>query len=189
MLWRHAQINSRHFKFEGVAQVGLVCYVGYMSAPKDPNLTAAEIIASVYYDPETGIFTRRTGKPIAAKLTAKGYLRFEVAETTVRAHRLAWFYCYGRWPLGMLDHINRDPSDNRICNLREANASTNNMNKNPAVLSKHGFRGVEKHNQKYRAGLGFKGRSLKGPSRLTPAEAHADYLRMAQQLYGDFVPL
>jgi len=44
------------------------------------------------------------------------------------AHRLAWFLVYGRNPKGEIDHINGNPSDNRICNLRECTRSQNVMN-------------------------------------------------------------
>ena len=35
-------------------------------------------------------------------------------------HRLAWFLHYGEWPTGEIDHVNGNPSDNRIANLRIA---------------------------------------------------------------------
>lgn len=33
--------------------------------------------------------------------------------------RLVWLIHYGEWPKRDIEHINRDPLDNRICNLRE----------------------------------------------------------------------
>ena len=32
-------------------------------------------------------------------------------------HRLVWFYSTGAWPIGVIDHVNRDRADNRISNL------------------------------------------------------------------------
>lgn len=46
----------------------------------------------------------------------------------VKAHRAIWAIVYGRWPEGMIDHINGDSKDNRIENLREVNASENARN-------------------------------------------------------------
>ncbi|MBL7599406.1 HNH endonuclease, partial [Escherichia coli] len=36
------------------------------------------------------------------------------------AHRLAWWWVYGEWPTGEIDHINHDRSDN-LCafNIRD----------------------------------------------------------------------
>lgn len=46
---------------------------------------------------------------------------------SLKAHRLAWFYVHGSWP-GMIDHMNGDPLDNRICNLREVTHFENTQN-------------------------------------------------------------
>ena len=34
----------------------------------------------------------------------------------------------GDWPKEMLDHINRNPADNRWCNLREVTRAENRLN-------------------------------------------------------------
>jgi hypothetical protein len=46
----------------------------------------------------------------------------------IMAHRLHWFMVYGKIPT-IIDHINRDRSDNRIENLREVDWSESNRNK------------------------------------------------------------
>lgn len=43
------------------------------------------------------------------------------------AHRVAWKMVYGAEPVG-LDHIDGDPSNNRLSNLREAEQSVNGKN-------------------------------------------------------------
>ena len=48
------------------------------------------------------------------------YWQIRINDYLYTGHRLAWFYVYGRWPVNELDHINRDKTDNRISNLREA---------------------------------------------------------------------
>lgn len=48
----------------------------------------------------------------------------------VSAHRLIFFAHHGREP-EMIDHINRDKSDNRIANLRETTVSENRKNSAP----------------------------------------------------------
>lgn len=58
------------------------------------------------------------------------YRRVTVFGKTYQAHRLAFLLFHGRLPNKQIDHINGDPSDNRICNLREATQTQNNQNRN-----------------------------------------------------------
>lgn len=82
------------------------------------------------YNPSTGYFTRvlkrgRSKKP-AGSLNSKGYIIIN----SVGAHRLAWLFTHGRIKEGnVIDHINHDRSDNRICNLREVSHSENMRNR------------------------------------------------------------
>lgn len=58
------------------------------------------------------------------------------------AHRVAYCLHYGRWPEGLVDHIDRDPSNNRIKNLRDTNYRTNSRNQTLATNNTSGTRGV-----------------------------------------------
>lgn len=60
--------------------------------------------------------------------------RFKNVGRCQRAHRVIWLWVHRRWPKkGMvIDHINGDPADNRIENLREVTRSENSKN-NPAT--------------------------------------------------------
>ena len=88
------------------------------------------------YDAETGEFYWRRTKgrcktgERAGATDVGGYRVIRVDGTLYKAHRLAWLYEYGRWPESLLDHINRQPGDNRIANLREATQSENMHNAN-----------------------------------------------------------
>lgn len=100
------------------------------------------------YDPETGHFTRLTGRSagrIAQSLSTKGYVRIRIGGRWYRAHRLAWLYMTGEWPLRQVDHRNYDRSDNRWRNLREATNAQNHINSKKLTTSKSGFRGVHRH--------------------------------------------
>lgn len=50
---------------------------------------------------------------------------------TTKAHRIAWAMHYGEWPDSsmQIDHIDRDPHNNSISNLRLATNQQNNFNK------------------------------------------------------------
>lgn len=56
-----------------------------------------------------------------------GYWHTKINRKCVFMHRFIWECEYGDVPK-MLDHINRDRKDNRLCNLRPAVYETNNLN-------------------------------------------------------------
>ncbi|MFW3807799.1 HNH endonuclease signature motif containing protein, partial [Klebsiella pneumoniae] len=49
---------------------------------------------------------------------------------------------YGEWPVGDVDHINMDKTDNRISNLRLARRRDNMNNLTATKSNKSGFIGV-----------------------------------------------
>jgi HNH endonuclease len=94
------------------------------------------------YDPETGIFIRKTtGRQIGFK-NRDGYVAFVFEKKQWVAHRLAWIYVHGHIPEGLLiDHINGIRDDNRISNLRLAthklNVFNRGVNRIPSKLQQH----------------------------------------------------
>lgn len=66
-------------------------------------------------------------------------------------HRLAFFLMLGRWPVGEVDHIDRDKTNNRWSNLREVPRAKNLRNRGPNRNSKTGIRGVFKNGRRYTA--------------------------------------
>jgi len=98
------------------------------------------------YNPETGVLTWKTreiesfenvrcGKIWNARFAGKeagckrgdGYIVIGVLGEAYYAHRLVWLYLYGCFPKGM-DHFDRDTSNNRSNNLREATSQQNSHN-------------------------------------------------------------
>jgi len=70
-------------------------------------------------------------------------------------HRIAWLIYYGEWPKNQIDHINQDPTDNRIENLRDVTHAENHKNRTLQNNNTTGYSGVSfyKYNRykKYRA--------------------------------------
>lgn len=70
----------------------------------------------------------KIGKRVNGSSDRDGYIRVDFDGFIVPVHRLAWFYVHGNCPQ-MLDHINGNRTDNRIENLRPADAYINNGNR------------------------------------------------------------
>jgi len=130
------------------------------------TLTQDRLKQLLRYDPNTGIFVWRIALScVAAETSAgtqdpKGYVRISVDRRIYAAHRLAWLYAHGAWPVAEIDHINRIRNDNRIGNLREADRSLNCHNSALRADNVSGHRGVgwHKHQQKWRARISIAGR-------------------------------
>jgi hypothetical protein len=156
-------------------------------------LTQERLKELLTYNPETGVFTRNfaKGNRAAGSVTGclnKGYLRTTCDKHPYANHRLAWLYVHGVMPELDVDHINRDKSDNRICNLRLATASQNQFNAGPRSDSTTGIKGVSwvKAIKKFKAAICVRGeRTILGYFP-TVVEAAAAYARAADRLHGDF---
>lgn len=126
------------------------------------DLPASVIQEAVYYNPQTGkLFWRErpldwfvskrihavwnaqnAGKEAFTGPHRKGHLIGRIFDTNAFAHRIAWVCFYGEWPTGEVDHINGDPSDNRISNLRSVTHRENLQNRALGPNSKSGVLGV-----------------------------------------------
>ena len=106
---------------------------------KEQVFSFKELNDAFDYNPSTGIFKHRV-KPrkwgIQAGDTAgsmsNGYLSLHYKGVNLMAHRVAWYLFYGKPALKIIDHINRDKSDNRITNLRESTHRDNIRNSTSA---------------------------------------------------------
>jgi hypothetical protein len=130
------------------------------------SLTAEALRELLDYNPLTGIFIHRKLRPgiyvgdLCGWRDDLGYIHIRIGVGKLYlAHRLAWLYVHGEWPKSELDHVNGDPSDNRIANLREAEHSQNMWN---MVAPKHntsGRKGVSWDNSRkqWRVTIRFNG--------------------------------
>lgn len=112
-------------------------------------LTQEKLRRIVLYNRETGLFTWVELPPhlaryigtVAGTNRGDGYIRMHIEGRRYFVHRLAWLYEYGYYPK-MIDHIDQNPSNNRIKNLRDASYIENMRNRKKSINNTSGLTGV-----------------------------------------------
>lgn len=155
----------------------------------DATLTAERLRELVHYDPETGIFTRKTDRGgykaggVMGTPSHRGYRKLCVDKVHYYAHRLAWLYVNGEMPK-VIDHINGDTSDNRIANLRNVDQATNLQSiTNPNRVNTSGFRGVTRKRNKWVAQLSLNNKTIRLGTHETKEAAHAAYIEAKRRYH------
>ena len=140
------------------------------------------------YDPDTGLFThnRTSGSArkgdVAGSTGKDGYVRLTFCGYSLKAHRVAWLFSTGDDPLELqVDHKDREPSNNRISNLRLTTSGPNRANS----ISKGWFK--NRHGQ-YQATIRIAGEHKGLGTYATPEEAAAAFQKKHAEIYGDFSP-
>lgn len=87
------------------------------------------------------IWNRRYAGTEAGSVKRGGYREVRLFGRSFWAHRIIWKIVFGFDPI-TIDHLNRNPSDNRICNLRSVTHHKNCLNRGPQSKSISGVSGV-----------------------------------------------
>lgn len=119
---------------------------------------------------------------------AAGYLQGSIFDRAYRAHRVIWAMVTGEWPDGMIDHENRNRSDNRFKNLRPASASQNMHNRGMSKNNSSGFKGVswDSSKSKWHAQIGLNRKTHHLGYFDCLNEAHNAYAEASQAMHGAF---
>ena len=160
------------------------------------------------YDAETGVLTwlprpremfaaqqpfqrwnsMYAGKP-AGGINGKGYLHIRIGGARPYAHRLAWLCVHDEPVPAEIDHIDRNPLNNRINNLRAATRPQNRMNDGLMRNNTSGYRGVWASDGKFMACIRSGGKRIHLGTFETAPEAAASYRAAAIRIYGnEWVP-
>jgi hypothetical protein len=91
---------------------------------------------------------------LAGRQGTRGYWQVKINGRMYSVHHLVWWIFHGYKP-EYIDHIDGDPTNNRIGNLREATHTQNMWNAKLSVRNTTGHKGVfwNKQRQKYTAKL------------------------------------
>lgn len=158
------------------------------------------------YDPDTGIFvwkrrpgfsrsikawnTRYAGKVAGCVYNSHGrnlfYVKTTIDNVRYDCHALAWYYCYGEWPL-LLDHIDGVGTNNKISNLRPLSHGDNIRKGRIQSNNTSGFKGVSfrRDTERWTARLKVDGKYKSLGSYSTKEEAFAVYCAKVLEITGE----
>lgn len=133
------------------------------------------------------IFNAKFAGKKAGCICPRGYKYIHIREFGILScSRLAWLYFYGYWPKNEIDHINGNPSDNRISNLREATRSQNASNRGIHKNNKSGYKGVTFSNGKWTSCVAFNKKRFRLGIFETAEEAYKAYLIKSKEVQKEF---
>ena len=142
------------------------------------------------YDGGTGIFTRvkkrmkhLAGLPAGTRMP-HGYIQIKLGGKKYLAHRLAYLATYGFHPPDMIDHINGDPADNRIQNLRLTTNRENQLNRYSHRLGRLQGCHYNKDDKKWIACITYGGKRKYIGRYDTEPEAHQAYCDFTKRKFG-----
>lgn len=170
--------------------------------PMLDDLTAEQIRAIFTYNPDEGLLRwkfaagmggRYPAGSVAGTLNKEGYRYVIVNGKHYRASRVIWLYVTGEWPKVQVDHEDRSTGNDKWNNLRLATGSQNKANcgkykgKGPKSSLLKGVQAVQKARSiRYRAIATKDGVREHLGYFDTEEEAHAAYLKRAEELHGEF---
>lgn len=160
------------------------------------TLPSAEYLRECFaYDPATGRMTwRRERNGIAASteagsLSVHGYRVVCLDYKRYFVHRIIWKMQFGADPKEHIDHIDCNPLNNRIENLRAASGSENSWNARTPKDNTSGVKGVhwDTERRAWFAQITIGGKRIPLGRYRSLDEATIVRQRAAARLHGDFV--
>lgn len=124
-------------------------------------------------------------------LNSSGYLQVEVEGSNKMLHRIIYEMHFGEIPLGFqIDHIDGNPLNNRIENLRICTQVQNRQNSKISKNNTTGYRGIVKTpNGKFQARLTYNGKKLYLGLFEKAEDAFECVEIKRKELYGEFATL
>jgi len=126
---------------------------------------------------------------VAGGMYSRGYFMVSIYSKKYLVHRMIFLYHHGYLTSGMeLDHIDGNPRNNRIENLREVTKSQNIQNSKIRSDNKSGVKGVswDKSHSKWKAEMRMKGKMKHLGRYTTLEEAEAVAIAARNEYHGDF---
>lgn len=127
-----------------------------------------------------------SGQPL--KLYEAGWYHVvRIENQRLAAHRVAYALFHGKWPEGVVDHIDGNRKNNSRVNLRECTPAQNAMNVR-RTRTTGAPQGTYGDNGRFFARTQHKGVLYRKGPYSTLGEAHAAYAALCNELRGEFSP-
>lgn len=149
-----------------------------------PSQEMLEYLSESYSYSVSGEVYNKKGVSVGSY--TRRYGRLHTKYGTVNMARLLWFFHYGEWPEGEIDHIDGDTHNNRIANLRHCSRSENAKNRGTYSSSKTGVKGVYIKDGKFVSSIQNEGSRYYLGSYNTIEEASAAYSSASLLLHKQF---
>ena len=146
------------------------------------------------YDPYTGELrwkvdrAQKKAGDIAGTKRPDGRRSVQIDGKLLLGYRIAWAMHYNEQPPKYIDHINTNPGDDRIINLRAATQSENMRNRRVKSGTSSGTKGVsyDKERGKWKAQIKLPNGAYKQERYDTKEQAERAYRRAVEEHHGDF---
>jgi len=127
----------------------------------------------------------RFANGMAGSVSRRGYIHISINGKFYQAHRLAWLLVHGEDAPEDIDHIDGDPTNNRIANLRAVSHAENGRNRRTNSNNLSGVNGVGWNARfgKWQARIKVNGRS-KSLGYFDDLNAAADARKSAEREFG-----
>lgn len=153
------------------------------------QLTSERVRELLDYDDATGNLIWRIDRTggtkagdVAGSVKNHGYRMVKLDGSLYQAHRVVWLHQTGEWPTNEIDHVDRNPLNNRLENLRDVDRSVNTANRE--AWGTVGFKGVIRHKNRFVASITIDREHIHIGSFLTPEEAFEAFKRAHVERYG-----
>ena len=116
-------------------------------------ITQSELKELFYYDEETGNLTRLKANNNRLKIGqvagyvktdrhGKAYISIRIDRKDYLAHRLAWLYVHGEFPIDQIDHHDGNGTNNKLSNIHSVASLENHKNRRKQSNNTSGICGV-----------------------------------------------
>ena len=131
---------------------------------------------------------RYAGTEAFTSVDRDGYRHGSVFNRNIFAHRVVWAIVNDSFPTAEIDHIDGDPGNNRLANLRAASRSENVCNQRIRSDNTSGHKGVswKKDRQVWEAHIGVNGKRKRLGGFSTKELAAAAYAEASAKNHGAF---
>jgi hypothetical protein len=126
---------------------------------------------------------------VAGTINGSGHRQIAIDGVKYYASSLVWLYVHGQWPENLMDHIDANPSNDRLANLRQATKQQNCANRGPQKNSTTGIKGVffrDGRSCPWYAKICVNQKAIHLGSFLTKQEAATAYAKASTSAFGEF---